>query len=175
MATTDFLEEYKIVEKERQLLLAEIGQSITSWSFVETELYRIFHHCIGAPALNPSAAAFNAVENFRSKLAMTDGVVKSYLGKDQLRSIWDRKNRDCLGQSKARNFIAHGTVVVLAIGKMKGRPYLIGYSPMRPNPSNTRNVLREKRYDLKAMRNINAEFLKLSRHLGEFCKKLPPH
>ena len=166
---------YEANERERQLLLSEIGQSITSWTILESHLYRIFHHCIGIKGLNSSAAAFNAVENFRSKLGMTDAVVRIYLGKSQLMSVWLRREKEIVKISKARNFIAHGSVVVLKLGRQPAKPYVLGCSPMTPNPTKNRGIAREKRLNLKDVQSITREIILLTTRLVEFCKKLPPH
>ena len=165
--------EYDMREKDRLELLQAVGQSITSWALVEDALYKIFHVCIGSPSIVSSAAAFLAVENFRSKLAMTDAVVRTHLMKNQLVSVWKRRTQDVIKLSQRRNFIAHGQVVILRIGKSKPRAVVMGSFNDWSSHIKYGTGLRDSRVNLSDVNSIIAESINLTKRLHEFCKKLP--
>lgn len=165
--------DYERQENDRLELLRAVGQCITQWSRVEDALYMIFHHCIYCPALFPSQAAFVSVENFRSKLAMTDAVVRVSLQKNQLMSAWKKRHQELISLSHRRNFIAHGQVVMLSIGKARPRAVVMGSfnDPFTLIKYGTN--ARASRLTLKDVNSITAESTNLATRLTEFCKKLP--
>jgi hypothetical protein len=62
-------------EEERVQFCAALGEALDAWARVENHLYLIFTVCLRAPHRR-AAAAFFAVENFRSKLRMVHSVVR---------------------------------------------------------------------------------------------------
>ncbi len=61
------------LDDERLHFFSAIGKALDEWSRVEVILYCIFMLCLRAPH-ERAAAAFYAVENFRSRLQVVDAV-----------------------------------------------------------------------------------------------------
>ena len=61
-----------IEREEEQEFLETLAWAITQWQYVEMELYRVFLGCIKPRNQAVVSAAFHAVINFNTRLAMTD-------------------------------------------------------------------------------------------------------
>jgi hypothetical protein len=94
------------LEEERVQFFAALGEALDQWARVENALCCIFMVCLRAPHRR-TAAAFFAVENFRSKLNMVDSVVR-LTGVDAAKvHEWEALHKRFNRKSRLRNQLAH--------------------------------------------------------------------
>lgn len=168
------MKEYERQEKERHDLLLAVGEAISAWSRVEAALQDVFHICIGGKALGPTSAAFIAIENFRSKLAVCDAVVKAHLGKNQLIGFWEKQFEQTRRLSRIRNTLAHGQVVILKIGNSQSKAFVMGsLHDYSSKGTGWPAVIKKTRLNLKQVNEQTVSCISLARNLAEFCKKVP--
>jgi len=113
-AFQDALKNDPAVAAQRQELCQAIGEAITEWGAIEGRLAEIYTFCItGAPRLaqgtTPAIAAFHAVINFNSGLAMANQAALWRLSKEY-RTRWRTLQNKILRQAKHRNAIAHFSI-----------------------------------------------------------------
>lgn len=163
---------HAISSSEIDEIYVAIAESLSAWQRVEDALYKIFHTALGCPALAPSSAAFLAIENLRSKLAVTDAVVRIRLPRSDLVKVWNRRFHEATNLSKQRNKLAHNHVTSLQIGRSKPRMALIGptwdYSRLVMKGSN----VSMPRIHTPQIKQFQREFLALAKSLSEFEKAL---
>jgi hypothetical protein len=117
------------LQEERLAFYAAIGEAITEWSHVEDGLYMILQRCVAAPDHRTTAAAFYAVDAFRTRLAMTDAAVSYHFGQShELQAhipAWEKLYKAIDKRARKRNELAHHQVLVTANEPEKRRYTLI--------------------------------------------------
>jgi hypothetical protein len=93
--------------EEELLLNFELGKAIAQWGYVEGHLLNVVKQC-SLQNGNAVAAAYLSIENFRSKLAFCDNLVKSIFQKKYALEYWARVHDRCSSLSSRRNQLAHG-------------------------------------------------------------------
>jgi hypothetical protein len=124
-------------EAERQDLYQAIGEATTAWARVEDEVAALFTFFVagnasGLAGLSSMAAtaAFHAVINFNSRLAMTDRAADwSIFGRNRQR--WQTISNRLGRQSKKRNNIVHFSLI--RSGPIPGGPFRYYLSPSLQN------------------------------------------
>ena len=99
-------------EEECQLFYAAIGEAITEWAHIDDALYMVLHRCLQPADHMLVAAAFYAVDAFRTRLAMADAVVRYRLAGSQHVADWEKLRRRINRKSRKRNELAHYQVLI---------------------------------------------------------------
>jgi hypothetical protein len=107
------------LQEEERAFYAALGKALTQWQRIEENLAIIFASVAGSHGLPDMAAnaAFHAVLNFNTKLAMTDSALKmkSFLStlerapgaSDPMIDQWDTLKKRAERRAKRRNELAH--------------------------------------------------------------------
>jgi hypothetical protein len=107
------------LQEEERTFYAALGKALTQWQRIEENLAIIFASVAGRHGLPDMAAnaAFHAVLNFNTKLAMTDSAIKmkSFLSvlerepgvSDPMIGEWDTLKNRAERRAKRRNELAH--------------------------------------------------------------------
>jgi hypothetical protein len=86
----------------------ELGRAIAHWGYVEFHVLQTALMCVSVPDRQALAIGYLSVENFRSKVALCDNLVRHRFGKSQHLEKWLTARElidECAGK---RNKIAHG-------------------------------------------------------------------
>jgi hypothetical protein len=163
------------LEEERLYFFSALGEALEEWARVEAHLCCVFMVCLRAPHQR-SAAAFYAVDSFRSKLQMVDAVVGLAVPDPAKIAEWKDLHRKIDRKSIARNELAHHEV--LEDGKAKpGNRLTLRPAILNPHaPSVFENVglhLNELRMRQTVFRQLAD---KVRHFYGDLCKLLglPP-
>lgn len=102
------------LEDEEVRFYAAIGKSVTQWQAVETGLSNIFCALVGPPGNSGLAnIAFYSIDNFRSKLTMTDNVVLTRFSFLPNRiAEWPTLTERIKKRSRKRNLLAHHSMEI---------------------------------------------------------------
>lgn len=96
------------IAEENVAFKHELGCAIAQWGHAERQLLRVALECVDIPDRQALAIGYHSVENFRSKLAMCDNLVKHRFGMSSGFLKW-RATKDRTDKlAKKRNTIAHG-------------------------------------------------------------------
>jgi len=98
-------------EEECRAFYAALGEAITEWTHVEDGLYMVLERCLRPADHRAIAAAFYALDAFRSKLAMVDAVVWHCLADSPRLPDWQRLHKAIDKRTKKRNELAHHQVL----------------------------------------------------------------
>lgn len=104
----------------------ELGLAIEQWSVVERSLYAVLASCVRESSHHDFAIGFFSIENFRSKLAFADAIIKDALDEDapQHLGAWKKLAGRLEGVAPRRNRLAHGRLKVFTEAP-EGRRYAL--------------------------------------------------
>lgn len=109
---------------------SELGVAFTNWASVESALFWLFLGCLSKKEPIESSITFFSIENFRSKLQVTDELVKYKLKKTKrykLLKDWSKLVERLHKASAVRNKLAHYQVRVnLATVEERRGKYTLG-------------------------------------------------
>jgi hypothetical protein len=151
-----------MLSQQRQELYSAIGEAITSWIAVEDQLANLFAYFVAGDGMSLSAkAAFHAVLNFNSRLAMTDAAARwrSGIDHERWRTLFNRLNR----KSKQRNELAHFTIIRYTSFPGRSEPRLYLASSLENVDAHLETGL-----TLRDVRQRAAAFRKLAQELSQF-------
>lgn len=93
-------------------IFQQIGIALHTWARVEDELCRLFCFCFDPDNASPADQAFWAIVSFEAKLSMVGAVINARFNhKPDIKTDWLKLKDALVARNKARNKIAHGTVV----------------------------------------------------------------
>jgi hypothetical protein len=156
--------------KQREAVLAAVGQALTSWSRVETALYELFQSAIQPQHPGACGCAFHALQTFRPKLAAVDAALLFRLhGNATLLAEWDKLRTRLGNQSQNRNHCAHFAVNVYFNEKNKSKRVML-----EPLMMDYRQALKPKRPQYRGphLKSFSLEFEKLSMDVFRFAAKI---
>jgi len=172
----------KRVEQEKSQyrdFYAALGYSIATWSNVEGALAYVFREAIypGTHEARPISAFF-AVENFRSKLQMTDTTIALGSYPKDVMQQWDATDPDwrglherLLSANHIRNKLAHYAVMRFPELKM-GRQLRLLPSPSNPSNPSPNPKRPTGGYSLTDLERLPRLFTRLQLSLLGFCDAL---
>lgn len=96
-------EEYEQAESE---FLAELGLCVSQWAFVDRQLFRIFHYCLGAKKPR-SAAIYYKKNSLSQRMALVESVIEFGLLDAGVASNWTSIKSVFGKLVLTRNIIAH--------------------------------------------------------------------
>lgn len=99
--------EFRSIESERQRFFASLGEAISQWAWVEYHLFHVYVRLVRPELFKAASAAFLAVINFNSKLAMVDAAASFALTKDEDIAEWTTLKNKLGRLAKRRNKMAH--------------------------------------------------------------------
>jgi hypothetical protein len=126
-------------------LAAQIGQAITSFSMIESNLNSLFAHCIGVPQ-DVAARMLMVVRNFSQALDITDVAVRHRLQGTEALTHWQSLLDYIRELSGDRNYLAHTPIVDHVYGdnpRPKVGPHINSYltgEPPRLHPMTFEDV-----------------------------------
>lgn len=136
-----------------------VGLAMAQWAHVETELEFISSACSAE-----GAVGFRAIENFRSKTAYVDALVRhKYAAAPERIDVWARLYKKVMGASFKRNEIVHKTPYRVVGAKPGSRIALMTLSPSEKADRIGEGI------DVKEMANRALEFAALYRQLWHFA------
>jgi hypothetical protein len=94
-------------EEEKLLFYAAIGESITEWTHVEDHLYMVLQRCLQPADHELVAAAFYAVDAFKTKLAIVDAVATRFFAGSGHLADWGKLKLAIEKRIRKRNELAH--------------------------------------------------------------------
>lgn len=86
----------------------ELGNAIAHWGYVEYHVLQIALLCVSAADRQALAIGYHSVENFRSKVALCDNLVRHRFGKSPHFAKWLTARKLIDVSAGNRNKIAHG-------------------------------------------------------------------
>lgn len=110
--------------EERVIFFHAIGRALEQWARVEAELEEVAEACVSPEDSGAIIAGLNAVENFRSKLAMCDAMVIHCFSSSPHLALWSNVKTKTGQVSQKRNKIAHNRHKHIANGQ-PGRRYAL--------------------------------------------------
>ena len=167
------------LEDERLQFFSHLGKALDEWTQVENHLCFIFMVTLRAPHLR-AAAAFYAVENFRSKLGMVHAVVRLAKLNAAKMAEWEALRKRIDNKSRARNELAHYQVLEDPDAK-PGKRLALRPALLDPHSPSVFQADGPRVLHLKELRERQAAFRKLADDAGrlyrDLCKLLgmPPN
>jgi hypothetical protein len=144
----------------------EFAQAFIHWQFVESELFKIFSYLVASSQGGALTAAFHAVINFNSKVAMTDAAGQFLLPLRPLLLLeWNSLRNKLQRLAKRRNQIAHFQIVYETLGDADIQTPIL---QPRPTPA----IDTSQRIDEKRLAQWKSSFLALAITMYDFVVKL---
>jgi hypothetical protein len=163
--------EQKMTRDEETLLFYYIiGRAITSGAMIEDQLINIvFESLEGRGNRNQIRASYQTIENFKSKLAFIDALLKSKpLPKLEI-SNWDRLRDRISKNSLKRNKLAH--YMVSGDGRTEQAGSRIRLMPMRSRLNEDGEDISDILY-IKDVANMHSDFFSLTFTIENFRCRL---
>jgi hypothetical protein len=151
----------------------EVGRTLSIWMGVEQQVQQTFRIALGVWQESPADAVFNAAVNLNARLAMANEAVTHALRAPHAASLleqWDRLYTKAKKQSKRRNAVAHGQVVVLS-GRpdLEGNSYAIGARVVDPLSTAHREMTQEQQLaegiSIRQMHEMQTRFQTLAHEI----------
>lgn len=134
--------------EERISFYYQLGVAITQWAHIENSISWIVTNCLGTKASKASGPAFFAIENFRSKLMYADTIVTTYISDKKHLTEWAVLLNRAQTLARARNKLAHSTVM--------------NYPSAKPGRRVALHLLRPKSSGMLCVRDIKRRQLEFS-------------
>jgi hypothetical protein len=97
--------------KKYAALMAEVGNTLNSWSTVETGMGLLFNSLTGPANINKSYAIFDAVVSFEVRVAVLDAAIElEPLFTEEEREVWACLSARLRKLYKKRHEVAHFTI-----------------------------------------------------------------
>lgn len=107
------------------------ANAVQQWSLVEASLFGVVSAClVYTPGFED---AFHSIENFRSKLAFADKIVKGSPAPQSISEQWIEISATIQRLSKKRNLLAHGRYIKFNAKNREGRRAAIFPTSVRPS------------------------------------------
>ncbi len=97
--------------EEQVAFYHQIGLAVTRWAFVEGALLTVAQFCVSHNEWETISAGYYSIENFRSKLAFVDSLVKHKHHIPKRIQRWDQLQKKINACAKSRNALAHRSVM----------------------------------------------------------------
>ena len=116
-----------------------MGKAVSQWAYVETQLQRLCTACVAVPDRRTVAAGFLAIENFRSKLAYADTMLKATFAQPPHIAVWTDLHKRLKTLSFRRNQIVHRVATFYPDGA-PGRRFALLPWTMKDEPEQTKKA-----------------------------------
>lgn len=158
------------VEEQFNVHIA-IGTAITQWAHLESSLAETFFISLKSRRRGAVLAAFFAVENFRSKLAMVDAAVKASVRTKKEFAAWKAISRRITKVATKRNHLAHYQILI-ELGNAAGSRVLVRPNIFDPFGAPRKGTFPEIGYRLVDMQNIQRDISAVRTTLENFNSRL---
>jgi hypothetical protein len=148
-----------------------IGTAITSWAHLETEMMKALVIFIKAENQMSLAAAFFAVENFRSKLGMLNAAATLSLSGNPELANWKSLTRRIEKLSVKRNHIAHYQILHF-VHNEAGKRVILRPNIWNPSGPPIEGTFPEVGYRLIDLQNMQRDFSAVNTTLRNFNARL---
>ncbi len=158
----------RLTAREQQLEFMEtLAAAITQWQPVEMSLFGVFSALLGPAHYAIASAAFHAIINFNTRLAVVDAAAHVALaGKPEL-AEWTTLHNRMNKRSKKRNELVHFMILWQDGEEGEETPIAL----LRPSIFDI-NADPNRAYDVKQIGEIRASFGVLAHDLGQFAGRL---
>jgi hypothetical protein len=157
------------ITKEQQEFHAALGEAISQWAWVESELFALFARLIRPGNWHALAAAMHTNLTFMAKVGMVDAAASHVLSGDDL-AEWVRLKNRLTRFVKRRNTMAHSTVYT---APQRPLGQMVSLSHAMYDPRLAAEGLWSS-YTINRVRQNCASFQRLATQLGEFVRRFPP-
>ena len=149
---------------------AALGGAISTWASVEIALSQLFMRALDSPWPSRAFAAFDAIINFRDKLAVTDAAIRaaSMNPGDPALAEWEKLHKKVSRLSRRRNYIAHAQAV--AVPDYEARKTTVYAMPRSLSGIKDVKMFR----DARQLLTLQRAFHLLYRRIIEFHEKVEP-
>jgi hypothetical protein len=159
------------IENERQRFFAALGEAISEWAWVEHHLFHVYVRLVRPELFKATSAAFHAVINLNSRLAMADAAASFVLTKQEDIAEWTTLKNKLGRLVKLRNEMAHMPVYTApqlpSDKSVYLAPTILDFGAERPEFGNPKWVLRR-------VQDTGAMFERLAKRVAEFAARFPP-
>jgi len=152
-----------------------VGEALSAWQKVENGVFCVFFNCLASPSMGAASIVFTGVENFRTKLNLTDALARFRLRKFPAElAEWETLKAKTDTLIKTRNVLAHHKVTWFQIGRIKPVPVLV------PPDYDLTVVIRDGSFEkqptlrTKQIIHIMKEFVIHGSELDQFSQRIPP-